>query len=103
MRTAIAQRGVAVIVIPGDLAFKDAVSPAISLGISAPAATVSPSLTDLKAAAEILNKAKNITILGGAGCQGAHAELLAVAERLKAPSSTLCAASRTLSTTTPTT
>jgi pyruvate dehydrogenase (quinone) len=34
---------------------------------------------------EILNSARKVTILGGAGCAGAHAELLAVAERLKAP------------------
>ena len=36
-------------------------------------------------AAEILNNARKVTILGGAGCEGAHAELIAVAERLKAP------------------
>jgi pyruvate dehydrogenase (quinone) len=29
--------------------------------------------------------ARKVTILGGAGCEGAHAELIAVAERLKAP------------------
>jgi pyruvate dehydrogenase (quinone) len=44
-----------------------------------------PSDDALRAAAEILNKASKVTILGGAGCEGAHAELLAVAERLWAP------------------
>ena len=39
----------------------------------------------MQKAAELLNSAQKITILGGAGCQGAHAELLAVADRLKAP------------------
>ena len=39
----------------------------------------------MQKAAELLNSAEKITILGGAGSQGAHAELLAVADRLKAP------------------
>jgi pyruvate dehydrogenase (quinone) len=32
-----------------------------------------------------LNDARKVTILGGAGCAGAHQELVATAERLKAP------------------
>jgi pyruvate dehydrogenase (quinone) len=32
-----------------------------------------------------LNSAKKVAILGGAGCKGAHSELLATAEKLKAP------------------
>ena len=35
--------------------------------------------------AGVLNKAKKITILGGAGCAGAHAELIELAAKLKAP------------------
>ena len=38
-----------------------------------------------KAAADLLNAAKRVTIFGGAGVEGAHAELLAIAEKLKAP------------------
>ena len=37
------------------------------------------------ALAKLLNGATRITILGGAGCAGAHAELIAVASRLAAP------------------
>jgi pyruvate dehydrogenase (quinone) len=33
----------------------------------------------------LLNKAKSVTILGGAGCAGAHNELMELAEILKAP------------------
>ena len=33
----------------------------------------------------MLNDAQKVTILGGAGCAGAHADLLAIAARLKAP------------------
>ena len=35
--------------------------------------------------AEVLNRSKKITILGGAGCAGAHAELVELAGKLKAP------------------
>src|SRR5579859_4048600 len=44
-----------------------------------------PSENELRKAAGILNNARKVTILGGAGCAGAHQELLGVAERLKAP------------------
>ncbi|WP_433970924.1 ubiquinone-dependent pyruvate dehydrogenase [Tunturiibacter lichenicola] len=85
MQTAIARRGVAVVVIPGDIALRECPAPAISLGILESASTIRPSEGELQKAAEILNRAKKITILGGAGCEGAHDELVAVAQRLKAP------------------
>jgi pyruvate dehydrogenase (quinone) len=85
MRTAIARRGVAVVVIPGDIALRECPAPAISLGILESASTIRPSEGELQKAAEILNRAKKITILGGAGCEGSHDELVAVAQRLKAP------------------
>jgi pyruvate dehydrogenase (quinone) len=33
----------------------------------------------------MLNESKKITILGGAGCAGAHTELIELASKLKAP------------------
>jgi pyruvate dehydrogenase (quinone) len=85
MRTAIAKRGVAVIVVPGDVGLRECSTPALSLGIENSASYLFPSDNELRNAAEILNNAKNVTILGGAGCEGAHAELMALAERLKSP------------------
>jgi pyruvate dehydrogenase (quinone) len=85
MRTAITKRGVAVVVIPGDVALRECPAPALSLGIEDSASFLFPSDNEIRKAAEILNSARKVTILGGAGCEGAHAELLAVAERLKAP------------------
>ena len=85
MRTAIAKRGVAVIVMPGDVAFRECKSAPLSLGISEAASVVLPSSNDLQAAAKILNGATKVAILGGAGCEGAHAELIAAAQLLKAP------------------
>jgi pyruvate dehydrogenase (quinone) len=85
MRTAISMRGVAVVILPGDVALRDCKSPSVKLGISSPMAKTRPSDADLEAAASILNAAKKVTILAGAGCEGAHAELIAAAEQLKAP------------------
>jgi pyruvate dehydrogenase (quinone) len=85
MRTALLRRGVAVIVIPGDVALRECSAAALSLGVEDSASRLFPSDDELRKAAEILNGARKVTILGGAGCEGAHAELMAVAERLKAP------------------
>jgi pyruvate dehydrogenase (quinone) len=85
MRTAIARRGVAVVVIPGDIALRECPAPAISLGILESASTIRPSDSELQKAADILNKSSRIAILGGAGCEGSHDELVAVAQLLKAP------------------
>src|SRR6202048_1267232 len=85
MRTALTKRGVAVVVIPGDVALRECSAPALSLGLDNSASLLFPSDNELRNAAKILNNARKVTILGGAGCEGAHAELIAVAERLKAP------------------
>ncbi len=85
MRTALAKRGVAVVVMPGDIALRQCSAPALSLGIGNSASLHFPSESELRNAAEILNNARKVTILGGAGCKGAHQELIAMAERLQAP------------------
>jgi pyruvate dehydrogenase (quinone) len=85
MRTAITKRGVAVVILPGDVALRECPEPALSLGIEDSAPIIRPSDGEIQRAAEILNSARKVTILGGAGCEGAHDELIAAAERLKAP------------------
>jgi pyruvate dehydrogenase (quinone) len=85
MRTAIAKRGVAVVIIPGDVLARDCAAPALALGIHDSASVVRPSDKELSQAAELLNGAQKVAVLGGAGCEGAHEELVSVAARLKAP------------------
>jgi pyruvate dehydrogenase (quinone) len=85
MQTAIARRGVAVIVLPGDIANMPAATTEPRVTFTYPDPTVVPSEAELAKMASLLNAAKTVTILGGAGCAGAHAELLAVAGRLKSP------------------
>jgi pyruvate dehydrogenase (quinone) len=85
MRTAVSRRGVAVVVLPGDVALQSGASaaPRLMLPVSTP--SVRPSDVELDRLAEMLNRARKITILGGAGCAGAHAPLMEVADKLKAP------------------
>jgi len=85
MQTAISKRGVAVIALPGDMALRDAVVQGPRMHFSEPKPTVCPSDEELSVLAEVLNRSKKITILGGAGCAGAHAELIKLAGQLQAP------------------
>lgn len=85
MRTAIAQRGVAVLVLPGDIAAKTCVHAPSPLGFLRSNSSVVPSAEHLGEAANLLNAAKRVTILAGAGCEGAHDELLQIAKQLQAP------------------
>lgn len=85
MQTALSRRGVAVVAIPGDVALRDAVEQEPRLHFPPPAPTVCPSDEEIARLARALNQAKKITILGGAGCAGAHAELIELAAKLKAP------------------
>ncbi|MBW9089506.1 ubiquinone-dependent pyruvate dehydrogenase [Rhizobium wenxiniae] len=86
IRAAVGKRGVAVIVIPGDIALAD-----FSAKISSPAAlklalpSVVPADDQVDALIALLGESSKITLLCGRGCQGAHDEVVAVASRLKAP------------------
>jgi pyruvate dehydrogenase (quinone) len=85
MQTAISRRGVAVITLPGDVALQDAVEQGPRLHFHEPRPTVRPSEEEIAALATMLNDSKKITILAGAGCAGAHKELIEIAGKLKAP------------------
>lgn len=84
MRAAVERRGVGVVVIPGDVALSEAADTAV-VPVRAARPRVVPSDDELARAAELLRKAKRVTILAGAGCEGAHQQLLALAGRLAAP------------------
>ncbi|WP_166979837.1 ubiquinone-dependent pyruvate dehydrogenase [Paramicrobacterium fandaimingii] len=84
MRAALEKRGVAVIVLPGDVGLAEAASELIAPIFGTTSAIV-PDGASLDRAAEALNGAGKVTILAGAGCEGAHAELMRFAETLKAP------------------
>ena len=85
MQTAISRRGVAVIALPGDVALRDAVEQTARLHFSEPKPSVCPSDDEINLLADLLNRSKRITILAGAGCAGAHDELIVLASKLQAP------------------
>jgi pyruvate dehydrogenase (quinone) len=84
MRLAIAKKGVSVVVLPGDVALKplDAWPPG---WIAPEQPDLRPNPAELRRLASILNGASRVTMLCGAGCAGAHGEVLALAGKLKAP------------------
>ncbi|SUE44790.1 ubiquinone-dependent pyruvate dehydrogenase [Roseomonas gilardii] len=85
IRAAVGQRGVAVVVIPGDVALKPAIAPATTTALLPMAPVVRPAEGPLEALAEMLNGASKVTLLCGRGCRDAHGALLQLAEVLKSP------------------
>lgn len=86
IRSAIGKRGVAVIVIPGDVALEDcntAISKPASLKLAAP--RVVPAEAEIEALATLLNESARTTLFCGRGCQGAHDQVIRLAETLKSP------------------
>jgi len=84
MRTAIAQRGVAVVVIPGDVAL-GLIDAKVPNWLAPQPPIVVPNASELDRLASILNASRKVTLLCGAGCAGAHDVVVTLAERLKAP------------------
>src|ERR1700694_5634836 len=87
MRAAVGQRGVAVLVISGDTALKDAVeAPAPRIDSLFPGPSlVRPGDGELERLANLLNASSRVTLLCGSGCAGAHEALLALGAKLKSP------------------
>jgi pyruvate dehydrogenase (quinone) len=87
IREAVGKRGVAVIVLPGDVALQDAQpGPAVSsLDLIPPFPVVTPDAKRIGALAAFLNGTRRVTLLCGSGCAGAHDELIALAAKLKSP------------------
>ncbi len=87
IRAAVGERGVAVLVIPGDVALllrpERVATP--SSGLLPPAPVVRPDDASLDALADLLNGSDRVTLFCGRGCAGAHAPLMALAEVLKSP------------------
>ena len=84
MRVAVARQGVAVVVIPGDVALKP-LDKAVPKWLLPAAPAVRPNEPDLRTMAALLNTGSRVTMFCGAGCAGAHDQIVALAGKLKAP------------------
>ncbi|MFC2538549.1 MAG: thiamine pyrophosphate-binding protein, partial [Lautropia mirabilis] len=85
MNTAIGKQGVAVLVLPGDVALSEAPAASPRHWVAEQPQRVAPTSTEIDRLVRLLNQAKAPAILAGAGCAGAHTELVSVAKALKAP------------------
>jgi pyruvate dehydrogenase (quinone) len=85
MQTAISRSGVAVIVLPGDVALREMKRAHLARPVARTCPSIRPCDEDLGKLSDLLNGAARTTILAGAGCAGAHDELVTLAGRLKAP------------------
>jgi pyruvate dehydrogenase (quinone) len=82
--TAIGDRGPTVISLPGDVAASEA--PEGMHAVALPAKPVlRPNDAELEKLARLINDAKTVAIFGGDGCRHARNEVLALAEKVKAP------------------
>jgi pyruvate dehydrogenase (quinone) len=84
IRVAIARRGVAVVVLPGDVALMN-IDADVPEWIVPTAPVLRPSPSDVAQLANFLNQASRVTLFCGAGCAGAHALIVELARKLKAP------------------
>jgi len=85
IQTALTKSGVAVVALPGDVALREAPYRKPSASVRPANPVICPSQDEITQLAGVLNSGRAVTILAGAGCAGAHAELMAVAGKLKSP------------------
>ncbi len=83
VRAAILQKGVAVIVVPGDVSTQAA--PAVRPYVPAYVGVTTPPAAAIDAIVEAIAKAERPTIMAGIGCEGAEQDVIALAARLQAP------------------
>ncbi|MEE1650115.1 pyruvate dehydrogenase [Brachybacterium sp. J144] len=84
IQTAIAKRGVSVLVIPGDVADQEADAP-LTKDLAVELGAVQPAAGPVGRLAEMIDEARSVMLFAGAGVEGAREEVLALAEATKAP------------------
>ena len=84
IRHAVELSGVSVISLPGDVSDLKATSPSPKY-VPSRRPVLSPNEEDVRQLADVLNRAKKVAIFAGAGVEGAHDEVIELADALKAP------------------
>jgi len=85
IHTALAKRGVAVLVISGDVALQEMRAQVERDWIPMPKPVIMPDKALLEDAAKRLNAAKKVTVFCGIGAADAHPALMALCEKLQSP------------------
>ena len=84
IRHAVELSGVSVISLPGDVSDLKATSPSPKY-VPSRRPVLTPNEEDVRQLADVLNHAKKVAIFAGAGVEGAHDEVIELADVLKAP------------------
>jgi len=85
MQSALGKGGVGVIVLPGDLAGQEIPAEAASRSLVTHRPSIRPGEKDLARLADLINSAKRVALFCGIGCENAHDEVVALAEKVKSP------------------
>jgi pyruvate dehydrogenase (quinone) len=85
MQTAMSRGGVSVLVLPGDVAAATMTAKKLQHRVFPARPSIQPCAADLQKLAHLLNDTDRVTLFAGAGCAGAHEEVLQLAERMQAP------------------
>ncbi|MBK8293757.1 MAG: ubiquinone-dependent pyruvate dehydrogenase [Solirubrobacterales bacterium] len=85
MQAAILERGVGMIILPGDICSAEIEHPMVERVLATSRPVVRPADSDLDEVARAIEAADRVAIYGGAGCQGSHEDVIELAEKLNAP------------------
>jgi pyruvate dehydrogenase (quinone) len=85
MQNAIGKGGVGVIVLPGDIAAMEIPAETSSRSLVTQRPSIRPGEKDLAQLADLINSAKKVALFCGIGCENAHDEVVALAEKVKSP------------------
>jgi len=85
MQNAIGKGGVGVIVLPGDIVGMEIPAAAGSRYLVTQRPSIRPGEKDLARLADLINSAKKVALFCGIGCENAHDEVVALAEKVKSP------------------
>lgn len=85
LRVAVSRRGVAVVVIPGDVALSPTTAQVAPWVVPASPPVLRPNDADLDCLAAMLHAASRVTLMCGAGCADARDQVIELAKRVKAP------------------
>ena len=83
-QAALSKRGVAVLIVPADVSQAPAPDEPI-FAVHRTSSVTRPSDGEMQRVAEALDKGERIAIYGGSGCQHAHDQVVALADKLRAP------------------
>ncbi|CCH87545.1 pyruvate dehydrogenase/oxidase: FAD-and thiamine PPi-binding [Modestobacter italicus] len=85
VQTAVGKRGVSVVVLPGDLAAEESGGPTVPTAMVTTPSPVRPAAGQVQALADAINAARTVTLFCGAGCAGAHDEVMELAGTVLSP------------------